>query len=255
MQRLLRQKLKTELHRWLDPLIAMRNERPVRKTLANLTDGEYRLPFDVPYVAQFASPERINDYIHHQYDGTQDPQWQTFGAENAEDYVFWAQRVCALACLKMAVMGYQSHDPAPTLWQLVQEGLALDGYRLRDAEGRWIDEGWYVQAQVKLANRYGLVMEGHSYASLLGICRSILDGKLVAATVTPELGERVAQTRRYAGHLVLVTGFRWKHGKPIAFRVHNPSGRYPELQADAWISAKRFRQSYAYRYATLKRKV
>jgi hypothetical protein len=242
-------RLKNELHRWLDPLIARRNVRSQRQALGDLPDGEYRVPFEVPYVPQFASREYINDYIHHGYDGSQDPNWQTFGTEKAEDYALWAPRVCALACLKMAIAAY-SDDQSPTLWQLVQEGLELGGYTLHDEQGRWLDEGWYVAAQIVLAKRYGLQMQGYSYASPLGICQHIRAGRLVAATVTPELGERQPKTRRYAGHLVVVFGFRWQKGQPTHYLLHNPSGRYPELQSDAWIPARRFHRSYAYRFAT-----
>ena len=120
--------------------------------------------------------------------------------------------------------------------------------------GNWVDEGWYVSAQVKLAQQYGLQLTGHSYASPLGICHYLHQDKLVAATVSPEIGERVPQSRRYSGHLVLVTGFRWKNGQPTALRINNPSGRYPELQADAWIPLAHFKQFYAYRFAVYERK-
>ena len=121
-----------------------------------LASGTYRSPASVPYVAQFASPERICDYIHRGYDGTHDPRWRTFGATEPGEYAFWAPRVCALACIKMAVEAFYPQRQ-PTLWQLVKEGLAADGYRLRDERGRWIDEGWTVHAQIYLAARYGLV--------------------------------------------------------------------------------------------------
>lgn len=242
--------LKAVGHRWVDPIVAWWRGRGYRAALKGLADGEYMVKMDVPYVPQFASRELIYDYIHLNYDGKNDPKWESFGSENVEDYAFWSHRVCALACLKMAIGAYQGDTSSPSLWELVQEGLELGGYRLRDEEGNWIDEGWYVAAQVKLAERYGLKMIGHSYASPLGICKAIRDGYLVAATVTPELGERVPQSRRYGGHLVMVVGFRWKNGKPTAYCVHNPSGRYVELQEKAWIGAKRFRQSYAYRFAT-----
>lgn len=244
-------RLKTELHRFLDPVLARPSQRAAQTTLRALADGDYQVPFTVPYVSQFASPELINDYIHRGYDGTQDPNWQRFGADNPQDYAFWAPRVCALACLQMAIMAAVPQLPLPTLWELVQQGLALEGYRLHDDQGRWIDEGWYFQAQVRLAERYGLQMEGYSYQTPLAICQHIHQGRLVAATVSPELGERQPQSRRYGGHLVLVIGFRWAKGRPLAYQVHNPSGRYAELQAGAWIPAPRFHQHYVFRFSTL----
>lgn len=245
-------RLKTELHRWTDPLIARRDAIQWRKKLADLPEGEYRVPFDVPYIPQFASPDRINDYIHHGYDGTQDPNWASFGSPDPQDYAFWSHRVCALAVIKMAIGAYHSNQLSPTLWQLTQQGLAEGGYQLEDAQGRWVDEGWYFAAQVKLAAKYDLKMHGYSYASPLGICYHLRQGHLAAATVSPELGEHQPKTRRYGGHSVLILGFRWAN-EPTAYLIHNPSGRYPELQANAWIPARRFNQLYAYRFATLEK--
>lgn len=242
---------KTELHRWLDPMLAWPSQIAAQRALSGLRDGDYQLPLSVPYVAQFASPALINDYIHHGYDGTQDPNWQVFGATDPNDYAFWSARVCALACLQMAIMAYESYQAIPTLWELVQQGLAIGGYRLHDDQGRWIDEGWYFQAQVDLAKRYGLEMKGYSYASPLAICHHIKDGRLVAATVSPEVGEQQPQTRRYGGHLVLVIGFRWVKDRPVAYQIHNPSGRYAELQAGAWVPAHNFHRLYAFRFSTL----
>lgn len=240
--------LKTELHRWLDPFLARRKDKLWRDTLANLPDGDYTLSFDVPYVPQFASPDKIVDYIHHDYIGLQDARWREFGTDEPETYAFWSPRVCALACLKMAISAYRPQETVPTLWELVQGGLALDGYKIYDEGGNWVDEGWYVSAQIKLAQNYGLKLTGHSYASPLGICHYIQQDKLVVATVSPDIGERMAQSRRYGGHVVLVTGFRWQDGKLNAVRVHNPSGRYPELQANAWLPIAQFKKFYAYRF-------
>lgn len=240
--------LKKEFHRTVDPLLVWRQEQQDRACLRGLADGEYRVPLAVPYVPQFASPELIHAYIHEQFDGRADPAWASFGAADPADYVFWSRRVCALAVIRMALAAYQ-RDPLPTLWELTQQGLAYQGYRVHDEQGRRIDEGWYFHAQAKIAADYGLSLTGFSYASVVGICRHILEGRLVSANVTPELGERVPLSRRFGGHAVLVHGFRWHNGSPTHFILHNPSGRYPELQADALIPAVRFRQSFAYRYA------
>ena len=241
--------LKKELHRWFDPLLARHKDAQWRASFQDLANGEYTLSFDVPYVPQFASPEKIVDYIHHDFIGLQDARWREFGTDEPESYAFWAPRVCALACLKMAIAGYATLSIPPTLWELVQNGLALAGYKIYDEQGHWLDEGWYVQAQIELAHQYGLHLTGHSYASPLGICHYLYQDKLVAATVSPEIGERIPQSRRYGGHLVVVTGFRWEDGQPTALRINNPSGRYPELQADAWLPMAQFKQFYAYRFA------
>lgn len=242
-------RVKSLAHQLIDPVLAWRNSHAIQRHLSHLSDGIYRVQYDVPYVPQFASPEHINDYIHHQYDGTTDPNWGTFGAENPSDYAFWSHRVCALACLKMAI--HAQSGQAPTLWELVQKGLQYDGYRVYDDQGRMIDEGWYVAAQIRLAADYGLEMLGHSYAPLVAMCQPILDDHLIAAAVSPEVGERQPNWRRYGGHLVLIYGFEWRDGRLYNLHLHNPSGRYPELQAGAVVPVRRFRKLYANRFSTL----
>ncbi|NDJ75552.1 MAG: hypothetical protein GYB65_04770 [Chloroflexi bacterium] len=241
-------RLKAGLHPLLDPVLSMPQHWQTWRALRNLPSGAYRaVEGKVPYYPQFASPNLIYDYIHNGYDGTQDPNWQVFGASDPAEYAFWSHRVCTLAVIKMAA---EAFDPTvqPTLWQLVKEGLAADGYTVRDERGRWVDEGWYFHAQVHLARRYGLLAEGESYVSPLNVCQRIHAGWLVAASVTPELGEREPSGHRYGGHLVLVHGFEWAAGQgPTAFTLHNPSGRCPELQGNAVISAERFAASFAYR--------
>lgn len=244
-------RLKARLHPALDPWLSLPDERRARRALAGLADGEYHAVAQVPYYAQFASPNRIAAYIHEGYDGTQDPNWHTFGADDPVEYAFWAPRVCALACLKMAIEAFYP-ERRPTLWELVQKGLAHGGYTVRDAAGNWVDEVWTYRAQVALAAEYGLQAAGQGYASPLSICRAIREGALVAASVTPEIGERAPRAGRYGGHLVLVYGFEWRAGRPAAYRLHNPSGRYPELQAGARIPADRFRAAFAYRLIALR---
>jgi len=243
-------RLKSALHPHVDPMLSRADHWRARRELRTLPDGIYRAPASVPYRAQYASPGLIHSYIHAGYDGAQDPNWHAFGADNPAEYAFWAPRICALACLQMAIAAYRPADEPP-LWQLVKEGLDLRGYTLRDANGNWIDEGWSYPALVALAARYGIRAQGQGYASVLRVCASIRRGVLVMASVTPELGERVPQPGRYGGHFVLVLGFAWRRGAPLYFELHNPSGRYAELRAHAIIPADRFRAAYAYRLIAL----
>ncbi len=240
-----RQRVKNLFHRALDPLAALPAQVIARRALAGLPDGEYRVPVDVPYVPQFASPDLIEAFIHGGLHGRDDPAWTEFGAPDPDGYDFWARRVCALACLKMAV---QAFNPARelTLWTLVQQGLAYDGYRAYDGGGRLVDEGWFYPAIARLARDHGLQAVGRGYVPLEEICRLIRAGWLVAPAVTPELG-KYGPLRRYGGHMVLAYGFAWGQGRCRSLCLHNPSGRIPELQAGAVIPADRFRKAYAHR--------
>ncbi len=239
------QKVKSAAHRWLDPLLVVPGAFAIRRKLADLPDGAYHVPMTVPYVPQFASPEHIYAYIHEGFHGRDDPAWESFGAPSVDGYDFWARRVCALACLKMAVAGFDSAE-VPTLWQLVEQGLQHNGYRAYSASGVLVDEGWFYPAIVALARDYGLGARGYGYAPVELIYQLILDGWMVAPSVTPELGEH-GPLRCYGGHMVLVHGFRWEQGQCTGLILHNPSGRFPELRANAEVPAARFRRGYAHR--------
>jgi hypothetical protein len=239
-------RLRRLLHRLIDPMRSLPNRRRAAHLLASLPAGHYSAGVEVPYVPQFASPRLIADYIHGRLHGSLDPNWQQFGAPDAETYTFWAQRSCAIACVKMAVDAFGT-GPRRTLWEYVGEGLELGGYVTNDASGRFIDRGWYYPGLVALAGRHGLEVSGGAYMSLLNVCTFIRDGWLVAAAVTPEIGERTA-LRRYDGHFVLVYGFQWKAGRPLSVLLHNPSGRHPELQDGAEIASDRFRAAFAHRF-------
>jgi hypothetical protein len=240
-------RLRRALHRLTDPLRSLPNHRRAVRQLRDLPDGEYTVDVGVPpYVPQFASPDLIHAYIHDGLHGRDDPNWQSFGADDVDTYTFWAHRVCAIACVKMAIDVFRADEPR-SLWQLVEEGLSLGGYRTHDENGAFVDEGWFHTALVELAARHGLQVGGMSYASILDLCLAIRDGWLVAAAVTPELGEH-GPLRRYDGHFVLVYGFSWRDGDCAVIRLHNPSGRYPELQGSAAIPARRFRAAFAHRF-------
>jgi hypothetical protein len=239
-------RLRRNMHRWIDPLLALPNHYRAQKRFRNLPDGDHYAVKDVPYVAQFASPDLIYAYIHEGLHGRDDPAWESFGAPDAEVYTFWAHRACAIACIKMAVDACTAAEPR-LMWHLIEEGLALNGYRTHDDAGRFVDEGWFYPALVDLAARYGLLASGMAYASVPDVCAAIHDGWLVAAAVTPELGER-GPLIRYDGHFVLVYGFTWQSGRCTSLTLHNPSGRYPELRAGAIIPERRFAAAFAHRF-------
>jgi hypothetical protein len=243
-------RLRRNLHRLIDPVRSLPNHWRAARRLRDLPDGEYNTGVNVPYVPQFASPHLINAYIHEGLHGRDDPRWRDFGADDPDTYTFWAHRDCAIACVKMAVDAFGKAAPR-SMWELTQEGLALGGYRTHDESGAFVDIGWFHTALVQLAERYKLRAGGMGYASLLNVCAAIRDGWLVAAGVTPELGER-GPLRRYDGHFVLVYGFTWQDGRCVRVTLHNPSGRYPELQAGAVIPAKRFRAAFAHRFISFR---
>jgi hypothetical protein len=238
-------------------VLSYAHHRQASRLLCDLPDGEYAAPVRVPYVSQFATPALVADYIHGGLHGRDDPGWAAFGAPDPEVYTFWAHRACALACVKMAVDAFGSAPPQ-SLWALTQAGIDLGGYVVRDPAGNWVDMGWLYAGLVALAGNNGLAVRSMAYASVLDVCAAIRAGWLVAAAVTPDLGEPPGSAfyriRRYDGHFVLAFGFWWGRGRATYLRLHNPSGRSADMQADALIPARRFRAAFAHRYIAFRPK-
>lgn len=219
----------------------------LNQPLSSLSPGWYRFPKKLPYYPQFASPELIYSYIHEDFDGRYDPRWRDYGTEDIEEYLFWCRRACGIACLKMSIEALTTQPQLLTMIELIRQGLTLGGYIVHNEQGELVNLGWFYQPLVKLGEDYGL--HGHVYKTLTldEMCSHLAAGSLVIASVSPEIGERdtdMGITKR-GGHLVLVHGFEWSQQGCKALLLHNPSGRFPELQANAVIPINRFSEGFA----------
>ncbi|GAB4475734.1 MAG: C39 family peptidase [Anaerolineae bacterium] len=205
------------------------------------------MPYDVPYVCQFASPDLVRELIGGQLPLEHDPRWPEYGADSPAEYAHWSLRACGVVCLKMAADALSGEPPRPVMaW--VREGLALDGYltELRpDRPDRPVEKGWKHAALVDLARAHGLQAEAAADLDLAAITGHLAAGRLVITSVSSELGEPGPITRR-SGHLVVVIGVHLAADRQVsALIIHNPSGRTLELQAGAVIPAGRFLQAFS----------
>jgi hypothetical protein len=66
------------------------------------SDGRTRQGAAPPYFGQWESPRRIRGFLAGR-DAAQDPLWPASGAETAAEYALWADHLCGMACLKMAL--------------------------------------------------------------------------------------------------------------------------------------------------------
>lgn len=247
-----RMRLRRTMHRLIDPILSQPNRWRAQRRLRDLPDGTYHAVGAVPYVPQFATPALIRAYIYEGLHGRDDPDWRAYGAPDPDTYTFWAHRACAIACLKMAIDAFASAQPE-SMWSLIEAGREFGGYVVQDGTGRYIDIGWYFEPLVRLAASRGLEVRGAAYASMLDVCAMIRAGWLVAAAVSPSIGEH-GRLRQYDGHFVVAYGFTWRAGRPESFVVHNPSGRSADLQAGATIPARRFGAAFAHRYMAFRPK-
>lgn len=201
--------------------------------------------YPVPYTCQFASPELVHAFLHGERALETDPNWAAYGASSPQEYAHWALRACGVVCVKMAVEGLTGQRAGPAMdW--VRAGLAADGYLTEQRPDRPVEKGWKHTALARLARDHGLHACLISELALSDLVAHIRADRVIIASVTSELGEDGPLTRR-SGHLVLVTGVAidGKGGAIEAVIVHNPSGRTPDLQANARIPTARFAQGFS----------
>lgn len=210
-----------------------------------------RLPYPVPYYAQVASPELAESIFVHGMDPAQDPRWAESGAETPQEYAYWVERACGVACLKMCVEAVGG--PLHSLVEWAHLGLERGGYLVRqDADGSAREVGWVHGVLAEMAQESGLTAESHP-ASVEEIPAYLRQGRMVIASVSYEAGDDRLSITRQGGHLMVVVGAECEDGRPRAFYVNNPSGRRTELQAGARLSLERFAAAYSGRIIVIGR--
>ncbi len=202
-----------------------------------------RLPYTIPYYAQVASPELAYAIFEENLDSRRDPCWQQWDCASAEEFAYWVDRACGIACVKMVVEGLGG--PQRQMMEWIRDGLGQNGYLVtEDANGNPVERGWVHRALADLISASGF--QASARAASLEEIVELLDGAQIAiASVSYELGKDAPITRQ-GGHLVVITGADvTDEGKIDSFYIHNPSGRLAKYQENARIDALRFSQAYS----------
>ncbi len=202
-----------------------------------------RLPFSVPYYAQIASPELAQAIFVDGLNPILDPRWAESGAENPQEYAYWVDRACGVACLKMCVEALGG--PSLPLVHWARLGLERGGYLIRrTADGNDDEVGWIHGKLAEMAREAGLEADARP-ASLNDIAAYLRHGCLVIASVSFQAGDDRLAITKQGGHLMVVIGVDLVDGNPLAFIVNNPSGRQAALQAGARLPIERFASAYS----------
>jgi hypothetical protein len=202
-----------------------------------------RLSYPVPYYAQVASPELAESIFVHGMNPNQDPRWTESGADTPQEYAYWVERACGVACLKMCVEA--AGGPTRMLVDWARLGLARGGYLIRhDVDGSSHEVGWVHGALAEMAQEAGLTADARP-ATLEEIPAYLRQGKMVIASISYEAGDDRLPITQQGGHLMVVTGADCADGRPQAFYVNNPSGRRADLQAGARLPSERFAAAYS----------
>ncbi len=209
------------------------------------------LPYPVPYYAQIASPELAEAIFVDGMDPTLDPRWAESGAATPQEYAYWVERACGVACLKMCVEALGG--PQVSLVEWARAGVERGGYLIRYGDdGKAHEVGWVHAGLARMAQSAGLRAEALA-AGLDDIVTCLKDGALVIASVSYEAGDDRLPISKKGGHLMVVIGAEYEGQTPRAFFVNNPSGRRANLQAGARLPAERFALAYSGRVIVVRR--
>jgi hypothetical protein len=181
----------------------------------NRFDGMRR---PVPWITQYASPALIAVIAYGGHPRAEDPRWRESGAPDRATYAAWCARWCGMACLRMALLARDG--TAPTLYELAVGCREYGGYT--DEPGR--PRGLIYQPFTEYArDKHGLRAEVITDLDPARLAAELGQGRLVIASVHPEIRRPANDPPGTGGHLVLVTGCA---SDLVTF--HNPSGHTPE---------------------------
>ena len=200
-----------------------------------------RVAYPVPYYAQVASPDLASAIFRQGLAPALDPRWTESGAETVEEYVYWTDRACGVACVKMCVEALGG--PVRPLLVWARAGVKIGGY-LTDLrpDGSPYERGWLHSALAELMRGESLAAQPRP-AAVEEFPALLASGSLLIASVSYEIGLPGPVTKR-GGHLVVVSGAELQDGRLATLILHNPSGRTAKMRAYARIPVERFESGY-----------
>jgi hypothetical protein len=206
------------------------------------------VPYRVPYYAQIATPWLATAFFERRLIPALDPHWEESGAYSLEEYLYWVNRACGAACVKMAVEALGGERLPLIEW--ARRGVRLGGYLTeKRPDGSQSERGWLHSALAELIRGAGFSAEARPLA-IREFVSELSEGGMIIASVSHEIGTHGPITKR-GGHLVLVFGAVLEKNEPIGLLLHNPSGRSDALRVNAQIPVERFAAAYTGRGITV----
>ena len=193
-------------------------------------------PITPPYFGQWETPALIADIITDACRAEDDPAWAASGAESPADYARWAEHLCGVACLRMALAARGVTPPR-----------ARDLARILTRYGAYVEQPDGFIRGLIYAPAITWLAEAHAIPAKIILEREAQDispllahGGLFIASVHPAIRRPAEPAPGKGGHLVLVFG-----AEDGALRLHNPSGHDAPSQCDAREALTDFARFFA----------
>lgn len=189
---------------------------------------------EVPYHAQWASPELVPAIVGRTLRAADDPRWAEHGASTPEEYEWWSWQLCGVACLRMALGHWGLDVPSPM--RLAADCVRAGAYVHRADGG--LDGLVYAPFADYVRARWGLTAEVRPDLPADQIAGHVAAGRLVILSVHSSIRVLDPAPPRQGGHLVLAVG---TDGRCLL--IHNPSGlpgRSQEYAEVPWRDLGRF---------------
>jgi len=197
-------RLRKELRRKTFPL----RELKAKRILNKYNKGSYFVKLIPKYISQTGNANRNLVEKKDMFPEITDIMaMKRFGAGSMKEFNYWAWRSCGIACIQSLISTFNG-DFKDTTYSLVKEGVMFEGYNIKT------DVGWYHDALMRLAKKYGIKSSRYEPVSSLEIPSHILQNHYVMTSMKSNTG----------GHLLLLYGFRvGENGKLEGFWYHNPN--------------------------------
>ncbi len=189
-----------------------------------------------PFFGQWESAARIGEILSGALRAEDDPLWPRSGAAGAADYARWADHLCGVACLRMALAA-RGIAP-PRAFDLARELTHRGGYVVQPDGG--IRGLIYAPAVAWLREVPRLAAEVRVDVAAEEVPALVASGGMFIASVHPWIRWPDRDPPSRGGHLVLVYG-----AADGVLRFHNPSGDTAASQRDARMAVADFARFYA----------
>lgn len=148
-------------------------------------------------------------------DPTEHYDWAAEGYRSLEEYLFWSRKVCGLACLQSLLRGWT--DVHLTMGELLALALEWGCYVLQPSGT--VQGLIYRPFMAWVTSQFGFDCHLIERTPIQVSAREVRPGRVMIASVSPEIRDPQTQEPQRGGHLVLID-----MADEEIVRFHNPSG-------------------------------